>query len=288
MLHSIVKIFRQIQWILFFTIFSIQAHQKVCIIIPAYNEEQRIQNTLQAYIKYFSEKPEHTTFLVVANNCSDHTAQIVENIAEHNKHVALLDLKPGGKGFAVKQGFLWALDKNFDLIGFVDADMATLPQYFYDLILACKNNDGAIASRYLKGAVIEPSRPWGRVIGGKIYNWMLRSMLGLPYKDTQCGAKVFTKDTIEKIAPAMEEIGWSFDLELLYLCKLYDKHVAEIPTTWSDQPGSHLVVSSKVIQEFLGSPKRIKQRHAKLKNQLRKERQIARKKKSKKSRKNKH
>ena len=278
---AVSKIFQYFQWALFVTVFSVQAQQKICIVIPAYNEEKRIEHTLQAYTKYFKHKPEKTTFLVVANNCSDNTVGLVQHVAKTHKNIELMDLKPGGKGFAVKQGFLWALDKKFDLIGFVDADMATLPQYFYDLVMSCKKNDGAIASRYIKGAVIEPRRPWSRVLGGKIYNWLLRSTLGLPYKDTQCGAKIFTHDTVEKIIPHMQETGWAFDLELLYLCKLYNKHIAEIPTTWSDQPGSHLVISSKVAQEFLASPKRITQRHAQLKKELRKQQLTQRKQKMK-------
>ena len=285
MINKILSYLRHAAWTLLFTLCSIQAHQHVCIVIPAYNEEKRIEQTLISYCDYFKTKPEKTTFLVVANNCSDHTVDIVAKVAKTHKNIEYLDLKPGGKGFAVKEGFLWALankKKHFDLIGFVDADMATLPQYFYDLIIACKNHDGAIASRYIKGAVVQPARPWGRVIGGKMYNWILRMMSGLSFKDTQCGAKIFTKDTIEKVAPNMHETGWAFDLELLYLCKLHDKNIIEIPTTWSDQPGSHLEISSKVAQEFLASPKRIKQRHAQKRKELKKQKAEAIKKKHKK------
>lgn len=251
--------------------------KNVCIIIPAYNEQQRIENTIQSYEQYFKLKPEHTTFLVVANNCSDKTVELVQNMQEKYDNLELIDLKPGGKGFAIKQGFLWAKDKDFDLIGFVDADLATLPQYFYDLIIACNNADGAIASRYATGAKVSPSRPWLKKLGGKFYNWMLRKKLNLPYKDTQCGAKIFSKDTIAKVAPYMTEIGWSWDLEFLYLCKLEQKIIKEIPTTWSDQPGSHLTISSKVIKEFVNSPTRIKKRHAAHKKKLFRQRFLAKK-----------
>lgn len=253
--------------------FTLQAHQEICIVIPAYNEATRITHTLEEYTKYFAQKPEKTTFLVVANNCKDNTVAVVKTVAKKHKNIKIIDLKPGGKGFAIKQGFLWALKHKpkFDLIGFVDADMATLPQYFYDLILACKDHDGAIASRYAAGAVVHPKRPWSRKMGGKLYNWMLRAMFGLKYKDTQCGAKIFNHDTIQKVAPLMSETGWSFDLELLYLCKLFEKDIAEIPTTWSDQPGSHLTISSALAKEFLNSPKRIKKRHLEQKKKLKKE-----------------
>lgn len=257
---------------------NLNAEQKICIIIPAYNEATRIKNTLKTYADYFQTKPEKTTFLVVANNCQDNTAAVAKAVAKKHKNISVINLKPGGKGFAVKQGFLWALQKDFDLIGFVDADMATLPQYYYDLIQATSGHDGAIASRYTKGAVIHPKRPWSKKIGGKIYNWLLRMMFDLSYKDTQCGAKIFTHDTIAKVANDMHEMGWSFDLELLYLCKLAGKDIIEVPTTWSDQPGSHLTISSKLAKEFLNSPKRIKQRHLEKKKKLKKEKMLAKKK----------
>jgi len=251
--------------------------KKLCIIIPAYNEEKRIEHTIQAYEQYFQLKPDNTTFLVVANNCKDKTVEIVQNMQKDYTNLELIDLKPGGKGFAVKQGFLWAKDKDFDLIGFVDADMATLPQYFYDLVVACNGADGAIASRYATGATVFPSRPWLKKLGGKFYNWMLRKKLNLSYKDTQCGAKIFTKDTVQKATPYMTEIGWSWDLEFLYLCKLEQKVIKEIPTTWSDQPGSHLSISSKLIREFVNSPTRIKKRHATHKKELIRQRMLAKK-----------
>lgn len=279
MLHTITHRFFFIFSLCFATILTLspQAHQKICIIIPAYNEQDRIGRTLKGYAEYFKSKPEKITFLVVANNCSDNTVEDTKNIAKIYKNIEVIDLKPGGKGFAVKEGFLWALHKDFDLIGFVDADMATLPQYFYDLIVACKDHDGAIASRYAKGAIIFPERPLVRKIGGKFYNWLLRNMLGLPYKDTQCGAKIFTQDTIAKITPDMHEVKWSFDLELLYLCKLHNKNIQEIATTWSDQAGSHLDITANLAQEFLASPQRIKQRHALKKKELKKQQLIAKK-----------
>ena len=280
MLHNF---FTQIKFSFYALVFLfipiLQAHQKICIVVPAYNEATRIEHMLEAYAEYFEKKPETTTFLVAANNCKDNTVAVAQAVAKKHKNIKIIDLKPGGKGFAVKEGFLWALKSKikYDLIGFVDADMATLPQYYYDLIIASKHHDGAIASRYIKGAQIHPSRPWGKKIGGKLYNWMLRAMFGLKYKDTQCGAKIFNHDTIEKIAPLMSETGWSFDLELLYLCKLFEKDIVEVPTTWSDQPGSHLTISSKLAKEFLNSPKRIKQRHQNKKQELKKEK-LARKK----------
>lgn len=271
---SVGLVFQGLMAIIAWTSHEIHAQSSICIVIPAYNEELRIEHTLRSYVHYFSAKPEDTTFLIVANNCKDDTVGVSKKIQaetaalKNNVHIEIMDLKPGGKGFALKEGFLWAISKDFTLIGFVDADMATKPQYFYDLIIATANADGAIASRYISGADVSPARPWLRKIGGKFYNWILRTKLHIPFKDTQCGAKIFSYDTIQKIAPHLQEQGWAIDLEMLYLCKLEGKVIKEIPTTWSDQPGSHLNISSKLIKEFLNSPERIKKRHRVHKKQM--------------------
>lgn len=235
------------------------------IVIPAYNEEQRIEKTLLSYFNYFRSCANLTThFLVVCNNCSDQTVEICKHLQQDYPELNFMDLKPGGKGFAIKQGFLKALEyKDIDYIGFVDADMATKPPYFYELICKIEGHDGAIASRYKKGARVWPNRPFLKEIGGKFYNWVLRHNFHLDVRDTQCGAKLFNYETIQQVAPNMKEIGWAFDLELLYLCQLFDKDIVEVPTTWSDIPGSSLVIS-RCYKEFMSAPKRIKKQQEQL------------------------
>ncbi|MDP3787972.1 MAG: glycosyltransferase [Candidatus Chromulinivorax sp.] len=238
---------------------------KIIIVIPAYNEEKRITKTLLTYFDYFTTCPNiSATFLVVCNNCSDKTADICKELQKDHPELHYMDLKPGGKGFAIKQGFLKALDyQDADYIGFVDADMATTPPYFYELIINMQGHDGVVASRYKNGARVWPNRPFVKKIGGKFYNWVLRKNFHLDILDTQCGAKLFTYDTIKKAAPQMKEIGWAWDLEFLYLCQLFDKDIIEIPTTWIDAPGSHLTISG-CYKEFITSPVRIKNNHKQL------------------------
>jgi len=239
---------------------EIDAHYKICIVIPAYNEEKRIEPTIHAYMDFFkTKKTLQTDFLVVANNCSDKTVAICKKLQRSYKNLYLLDLPQGGKGYAVREGFEYALRYNYDLIGFVDADMATKPLYFYELITKIKGHDGVIASRYVRDAQVWPKRPFLRKIGGKVYNFVLRHQFHITFKDTQCGAKLFTKATIKDIVPYMQERGWAFDCEVLYLCKLFDRDVLEIPTTWSDVPGSHLDIGAS-RKEFTTAVYRIKDR----------------------------
>lgn len=252
------------------------------IVVPAYNEEKRIEKTLLTYFQYFKTCPNvHVQFLVVCNNCSDNTAEICKRLKKTHAELDFIDLKPGGKGFAVKQGFLKALQyKNINYIGFVDADLSTQPPYFYELITKIKDHDGAIASRYKKGARVWPNRPFIKKIGGQFYNWVLRHNFHLDVRDTQCGAKLFTYDTIKLVAPHMKEIGWAFDLELLYLCQLFDKNIAEVATTWSDVEGSHLTISGS-YKEFISAPIRIKKQQKELANRLARQKEKQKKKQHK-------
>lgn len=244
------------------------------LVIPAYNEESRIEKTLLTYFDYFNTCKNLTVhFLVVCNNCKDKTVEICQRLQKTHAQLNFMDLKPGGKGFAVKQGFLKALEyNNIDYIGFVDADMATKPPYFYELICKVQGHDGAIASRYKKGARVWPNRPFLKEVGGKFYNWVLRHNFHLDIRDTQCGAKLFTYKTVQQVAPNMKEIGWAFDLELLYLCQLFDADIIEVPTTWSDMPGSSLVISN-CYKEFISAPKRIKGQQQQLAAQLMRKKQ---------------
>ena len=146
---------------------------KVAIIIPAHNEEKRIAKTLEAYLFYFEnlrkQKLLDYEILVVINNSKDKTLDIVKSFSKKNIRAKYLNLVKGGKGYAVLEGFKEALRKENDLIGFVDADMATKPEAFYDLIRNLGKNDGAIASRYVKGAIVEPKPTLSRIISSRIF-----------------------------------------------------------------------------------------------------------------------
>jgi len=236
---------------------------KICIVIPAYNEQDRIANTLTTYIKYFKTISYlKVTFLVVANNCKDNTVQICKKLASKHKSITLIDIAPGGKGLAVKTGFERALKSNYDLIGFVDADMATLPEHFYDLIEAANGHDGAIASRYCKGAQIISKTSYFKKLNGNLFNWIIKKRFKFPFEDTQCGAKIFTHDTIALVTPDMQERGWYFDIELLYLCTINGKSIVEVPTTWKDQPGSHFQFNLDRMKEIFKDQNKVLKRHA--------------------------
>jgi glycosyltransferase involved in cell wall biosynthesis len=226
-------------------------YKKISIVIPAYNEENRIEKTIRAYYQFFLKKQKETNlafeFVIVLNGCKDKTIGVVERVRNNlnSNTIIIIDLPQAGKGLAIKTGFADALTRNNDLIGFVDADMATEPEAFYDLVTNMNNCDGVIASRYMPGAQISPPRPAYKRYGSRlIYEPLVWLFLGLSYYDLQCGAKLFKRDVLSVIVPQLTITQWAFDIELLYLCKKNNYYIKEIPTVWTDQADSKLTLGS--------------------------------------------
>lgn len=219
----------------------------LCIIIPAYNEAARIEKTVREYAAFFSaQNTIRTTLLVILNGCIDESSAILERLVQEiGTMVRFIRVARKGKGNALKVGFDIALGEGFDLIGFVDADMATRPFYFFDLIRNIGTADGIIASRYMPNSQIYPSRPlikrWGSRL---IYETLIKWLLGINYYDYQCGAKVFTKKLLSTIIDDLHITDWACDIELLYLAKQYHYTITEHPTVWYDQTGSKMTIKA--------------------------------------------
>lgn len=230
---------------------------KICIIIPAYNEEKRIGNTLKEYASFFKELKkkraiDNFEIIVVINNTRDRTKEIVKNYSKKYKEIRHLNFKQGGKGFAITEGFRDALKRDSYLIGFVDADMATSPEAFYDLIKNIENYDGIIASRWMNGSVIKTKQSLLRKIYSNGFNFIVRSLFLMKYKDTQCGAKLFKRKVIEKIEKEINMTQWAFDVNLLYLCKRGKFKIKEFRTIWEDKADSKLNLTKVPFQMFSG------------------------------------
>jgi glycosyltransferase involved in cell wall biosynthesis len=212
---------------------------KISIVVPAHNEEKRIGSMLDLYLDYFRRlKKVEFEIIVVLNACKDKTKQ--EVVKRKAKEIRVLDFEKGGKGFAVVQGFKDALLRDSDIIGFVDADASTKPEAFYELVKRIKENDGAIASRYLDGAVMNPPPTLQRVIFSRAYNAVIRAMFIMPYRDTQCGAKVFKRKLVSEIVNQIGMTKWAFDVEILFKSRKAGFSIVEIPTVWSDKDYSKI------------------------------------------------
>lgn len=200
------------------------------LIIPAYNEERRIEKTLKSYDEYIKEKIKSYEILVVCDGCTDKTPSIVHKFSKKNKHIKLLRFPQKlGKGGGITKGFEFATG---NVIGFTDADEAVLPQDFVKLIRKVENGlDCVIASRKIKGAKILIKQPIQRRMASKAFNLFVNFLFRLNLNDTQCGAKVFHKGILKKLG-SFETKGFEFDVELLHKIKNLGFEIEEVPITW--------------------------------------------------------
>ncbi len=209
------------------------------LIIPAYNEAGRIENTLRKYLSFFDGSVQ---FTVVLNGCKDNTLAVVKGLQQqYPDRVLIHNIKQAvGKGGAILYG--WQ-QSPCPILGFVDADGATPPEEFQKLLNALHGYDGAIASRFLPGSIVQQRQSPLRTVMSRIFVTVVQSMFNMPYQDTQCGAKVFRREVLEPILPQMLARDMTFDVELLYRLTHTAARIIEVPTRWIDQPGSALLGS---------------------------------------------
>ena len=232
---------------------------RLSIIVPAHNEERRIEPTLRALRAEFPV----AELIVVANNCSDRTVEIVRNVFAGDPQGRLIVI-PGsvGKGGAVRIGFTAARG---EAVGFVDADGSTPPSEVRRLAEALDVYTCAIASRWIDGAQIRTKqRPLRRLLG-RGFNLIVRAMFGLRIADTQCGAKFFRREALAGILDRVDTADFSFDVDLLYQVKRSGGSIGEVPTTWDDVDGSTVDVR-RAIPTMLASLLRLRIRQSVLRS----------------------
>jgi glycosyltransferase involved in cell wall biosynthesis len=223
------------------------------IVIPAYNESQRISASLDKIIAYISEQQWTAEIIVVNDGSRDNTAEIVREYARRNPMVRLLE-NPGnrGKGYTVRNGVLHA---NGDIILFTDADLSSPIQESRKLFAALdKGADVTFGSRWLQAELQTERQPLYRQVFGRIFNLLLRIILGLKYKDTQCGFKAFSRKAAHQIFSRQMIDRWGFDPEILFLAEKFGFNVAEVPVEWAHDDRSKInpvVDGFKMFTEML-------------------------------------
>jgi len=217
------------------------------LLIPAYNEEQRIEPVLRDYAQYFRQHYQGKFQLVVVlNGCKDNTLGVVQRVAAEFPTVSALDFpEPIGKGGALIEGL--KLAPMADLIGYVDADGATAPKAFHDLVRKLDGVDCVIGSRWLPGAILHQSQTRLRRFTSRVFHAIVQALLWMNIKDTQCPAKVMRRAAVERIHSSLRIADLAFDVNLLYCLKREKFVVREEPTEWTDKIGS------KVTQRLLRS-----------------------------------
>ncbi len=223
---------------------------RLSIVIPAYNEEARLGAMLTEYTRYFIEAyGDDVELIVVVNGSRDHTEDVAESFVRDHAQVRII-VEPSaiGKGGAIMMG---AAVAQGDWIGFVDADGATPPAAFNELMQHRDEGDAIIASRWLPGSVVNPRQPLKRRIASRIFNRLVRLLFKVTITDTQCGAKLIRGDAMKHVLPKLGLTRWAFDVDLLFQLRRAGYRISERPTEWHDVAGSQLKVGRASLEMLL-------------------------------------
>jgi glycosyltransferase involved in cell wall biosynthesis len=213
------------------------------LLIPAYNEEDRIGPVLREYARCLRERY-HGPFeiMVVLNGCRDNTLGVVQEVASENPEIRFLNFPaPIGKGGALIEGL--KLAPTADLVGYVDADGATAPDAFLKLVHLAAQADCVIGSRWLPGSVLHQSQTHLRRFASRVFHAIVQLLFRMRLQDTQCPAKVLRRSAVEKVHAALNIADLAFDVNLLYVLKRAGFRILEVPIEWTDKMGSQVTRS---------------------------------------------
>lgn len=203
------------------------------LVIPAYNEEKRIGLLL-------SELDCRQTAYIFICDGSDNTAAEIKQWGILHPEISVRCLEHPtriGKGKAVCEGLSLAKTR---FAGYMDADGSASYSEMVKLICELEGNDGVIGSRWVAGAKISRSQGLLRRFESRIFNRLIRLLFGLPFQDTQCGAKVFRKDALDTVLPGIVSPGFEFDVELLWRLMKKGYKISEYPIEWNNRGDSHV------------------------------------------------
>ena len=228
------------------------AHPHLSIIVPAYNESARIESTLERVMQCVQTRGWDAEVLIVDDGSRDETPNIVKRWMEQHPRLHLIQ-NPGnrGKGYSVRNGLLQAAG---DIVMFTDADLSA-PMEEADLLIAAidAGADVAIGSRWLDRTRQTIHQPLYRQFFGRCFNWITRLVMGLPFADTQCGFKAFTRDAAQIIFRLQRIERWGFDPEILFIARKLKYEIIEVPVTWGHDERSrmsYLKDGMKMLEEM--------------------------------------
>jgi glycosyltransferase involved in cell wall biosynthesis len=224
------------------------------IVVPAYNEEQRLPPTLAKLRAFLDQQPLRYEIVIVDDGSKDNTVGVVNAEMATFPQLRLVEQKPNrGKGAAVRRGMLEARGQ---IRVMCDADGSMPPEELPKLlapIVACKA-EIAIGSRYVEGAKTDKKQPFYRVLWSRLCNRVIQKSLVPGVRDTQCGFKAFTAEAARDLFRYGRIDGWAFDLEILALARRRGFSIAEVGVEWKDDGRSRvnpLKDMWKVIREAI-------------------------------------
>jgi glycosyltransferase involved in cell wall biosynthesis len=214
--------------------------RRISVVIPAYNEALRLPGTLDRISRYAEEGNVAIAEIVVVDDGSRDRTSVVARTTKCSVPVRCVTYHPNsGKGYAVRRG---AIEAAGDLVLISDADMSTPIEEVEKLLAALDDADVAIGSRAIDRSLVQISQPWVRDRMGRVFNWLIRRITGMPFHDTQCGFKLLrAADARELFAVAIVD-GFAWDVELLLLAGRWDLTVTEVPVRWFNSPQSRVSI----------------------------------------------
>ena len=212
---------------------------KYSVVIPAYNESARIRATLDRVLNHVHSREWDAEIVVVNDGSTDDTAGIVAQYGSEHPNLKVIE-NPGnhGKGYSVRNGMLHATGQ---VLLFTDADLSSPVEEadkLFDALAA--GADVAMGSRWLRTELQTQRQSLHRQLLGRVFNLMLRAVLGLPYRDTQCGFKAFTRRAAQTVFPLQHIERWGFDPEILFIARKFGLKIEEVPVRWAHSEGTRI------------------------------------------------
>jgi glycosyltransferase involved in cell wall biosynthesis len=218
----------------------------ISIIIPAFNEEERLPACLEKTLKFCKESEWDAEIIIAEDGSTDNTVKIVQEFQKNNTEIKLISFKDRlGKGKSIKNAILQGTKK---FVGFMDADLSADPSEFKRLIEKMPNFDIAIGSRLLRDGLPPIKRPWTRTVSSLLYSKFFRVLFRNPVIDPQCGFKLFRREVIPTIFNEIKTTGFAFDSEIVVKAYSLGLKIVEVPIIWSHDNASKVTIRKQVFE----------------------------------------
>ena len=222
---------------------------QLSIVLPAFNEESRLPDTLARIRHYLTARGGAFEVLVVDDGSTDRTLELARQAGAGFPELRVLSNgRNRGKGFSVRHGFL---NSRGERVLLTDADLSAPIEEVEKLEQAIQSFDAAIGSRGLEASDIFERQSIFREMSGKCFNLMVRALTGLKFRDTQCGFKLFRREPFVPVFEAQTIEGFAFDVEVLYLALRRNLQVVEMPVRWGHVTGSRVHVFPDAFRMFV-------------------------------------
>jgi len=222
---------------------------KLSIVIPSFNEEKRLPDTLERIASYINASDRETEVIVVDDGSTDRTIRVAESFRGKIADFRVVSNGQNrGKGYSVRHGFM---ESRGEIVLFTDADLSAPIEEADKLLAKMDEYNLAIGSRAVNRELIEVHESRFREFAGIIFNWIVRLILRLPFVDTQCGFKAFRREKCRIIFEQQTIERFGFDPELLYLARHHGLRIAEVAVRWAHSPATKVNMWRDSVRMFL-------------------------------------